>query len=230
MDANQKGLTHLVNDIFNTEMQEIQCAEAAEQMVLCADALLSDEESQRRYPQLWRHMRVCVDCAREYQMLMELAHLESAGQLSRPADIPPIPDSSESSLLSRIERSVRAIFPGFAPDLSAALTRSERLGTEPVEVEFGDGDVVITLDVDKSEQHPSTRDLFCQIEVADGELMSQLESQPVWLRISQTDAIVQDQALDEMGDSCFSSIEPGTYDLHVSLGGQEYVVQGIGIP
>lgn len=81
MSNKQDPLTHLVEDVFATRDNEIQCDEAQILMARCADALLNEEASRQQYPALWHHFRFCPDCAEEYQMVMHLAQLEVDGQL-----------------------------------------------------------------------------------------------------------------------------------------------------
>ena len=81
MKEEEKRLIKMLQDVFATEEDEIQCDAASIQMIQSAEAQLSDEASQKRFPELWRHFRVCSDCRREYRMLNDMIHLEETGQL-----------------------------------------------------------------------------------------------------------------------------------------------------
>jgi hypothetical protein len=88
MHKKQGSLARLVQDMFETQDEEIQCEEAGVLIGRSADALLSDEDSQKQYPALWRHFHFCSNCAEEYALAMELARLEAAGQLEQPTLAP----------------------------------------------------------------------------------------------------------------------------------------------
>jgi hypothetical protein len=88
MNKKHGSLTHLIQAIFDTQADEIQCEAAGIQIARSADASLSDAESQQQYPLMWRHFHFCASCAQEYRLVMELARLEAAGQLEQPTLVP----------------------------------------------------------------------------------------------------------------------------------------------
>jgi hypothetical protein len=227
MHEEQDSLARLVQDVFATRDDEIQCEEAGILIARCADALLSDDESRRQYPALWHHFRFCPDCAQEYRMVLDLAQLEAAGQLERPAHIPPLPDGGGPALWARAKDALTALFPGFPPTLVEAVTRGDAWGFEPVEVTLAQGELQIAFDVAPNERDADLRDLFCTVSAADPE---SLEGAPVWLQLGDEGPAVREKALDELGDVAFARLSPGRYALRLHLAGREYVVTGIVLP
>jgi hypothetical protein len=84
MSGKKDALKHLVEDVFSTREDEIQCEEAEAMMARCAEAGLSDKDARDQYPALWHHFRFCPDCAEEYRLVMALAQMENTGQLKPP--------------------------------------------------------------------------------------------------------------------------------------------------
>ena len=185
MKEQEKALRKLVEDIYTTQELEIQCEEAGIQMVLSADAQLADEASRRQYPALWHHMRFCSDCRSEYEVLGELARLEAEGRLVRPARIPRPPSLEPPA--SRLKNIVSALFPGFslAP---AALQRSLAMGSKPVTVILGAGELTVDISVAASEAAPESRDVFCAVTAAHEALSAAIEGAIAWLEETATGA------------------------------------------
>lgn len=224
MTNEKKRLVRMVHDIFTTQEDEIQCDAASTQMVLATEAKLSEEESQKRFPQLWRHFRVCSDCLHEYRMLQDMIHLEETGQLDYPEVVPPVPkrnqpaDWSPPNVIDVISR----IFPGFSPSLVPALTRGDAIDIEPVEMDMDD-QVRLALSVDIHEAEPDLRDLFGTIVKED----ESLAGSPVQLQLEKEGPVIQETALDESGDFYFSAMKTGQYTLRFQVGEQVYTVSNI---
>jgi hypothetical protein len=227
MNNEQNSPAHLVRDIFATRDDEIQCKEAGTLIVRCADALLSDEQARRQYPALWHHFRFCPDCAQEYRMVIELARLEAAGQLERPAHIPPLPDGGGPTVWKWATDALTALFPGFPLALVEDGARSKDWDFEPVEVTLAQGELQIALDTATNELNAGLCDLFCTVSTAAQET---LEGAPVWLQLGDEGPAVREEALDELGDVSFARLQPGRYTLRLHLAGREYVVTGIVLP
>jgi hypothetical protein len=96
MDPKGDRARRLVEDIFATRDDEIQCADARTLMASCAVELLADEQARQRYPALATHFRFCSNCAEDYRALMTVARQEAAGGVSIPA-APARPTASESN-------------------------------------------------------------------------------------------------------------------------------------
>jgi hypothetical protein len=233
MGRTADNLRRLVDDLFVTTDDEIQCEEAAIQMALCAEALLSVEASQQQYPQLWRHLRFCADCANEYHLLLELAHQEAAGQLKRPARLPLAPLSKLPPVGSLSWATpITALFAGFhlVPAQLAARQRGQSLGIEPVRMNFADGRLALELDIEASDSDPALRDLYCRVETDDPQMADACDGAPIWLEREISAAIEYEGALDELGGAILSGVAPGAYSLHLRLAGQEYTLLEVKLP
>src|SRR5688572_13366828 len=113
MPTDQERFARLVQHIYTTHGDEIQCDQAADLMVLSAVALLTPAESRRQYPALWRHLERCADCTVEYQMLMELAQQEAEGILPTVTALPPVPTRSQHAPAQWLQDTLAVLFPGF---------------------------------------------------------------------------------------------------------------------
>ncbi len=160
-------------------------------------------------------------------MVIELARLEAAGQLERPAHIPPLPDGGGPVTWKRAKDALTALFPGFPPALVEAVTRGDDWGIEPAKVTLAQGELQVTFDVATNERDAGLRDLFCTVSVAGQEA---LEGAPVWLQLGDEGPAVREKALDELGDVFFARLRPGRYALRLHLAGREYIVTGIVLP
>lgn len=231
------GLVRLVNDLYAVQHDDILYDEAVVLMQRCADGLLSDEESQAQFPKLWRYFKLDPDSYDEYKMLMDLAQLEMAGQLSQPAYIPPMPTEEPTGIrrwFKGVKDVIRASFSGFTMQPSLVRrTRTHMLGFEPVEMEFEEGNLIITFelanDANSSTERP-LRKLHCFVETEDEALEERLEFTPVCLQEASSGMLVQEGALNELGDVTFSSLPAGDYTFRLYLAGQEYVVEQLIIP
>lgn len=234
MKEKSNSLVRLVQDIFSLRGDEIQCKHAGVLIAQCADALFSDEESQRQYSALWRHFHFCPDCAAEYYALMDMVRLEAAGQLEQPARIPSRPDKDRPARWPLLQDAVRALFPGFSPALAEAIARGKEqdVGSETnlVDVALAGGKLQILFDVAINEQDANLRDLFCTVSTADEDLQAAFEGSPVWLQMGDDGPSVQEKALNELGGVTFSHMPPGTYTFRLHLGGREYAVTGVTLP
>jgi len=219
----------LLDDIFATSYNELQCDMADTLMAKSTHDGLSDEESQRQYPLLWQHFQFCPDCAEEYRMLVTLTHLEMTGQLQKPSRIPPIPGVTKPSLIKQIKEIIAKQFPGFQPALTLAIERgSGSLDMEPVEIEL-DMNYAVQFDLTPDEENTIYRHLYCTLLAEDDALVATNEGCSVWLQVSDG-GIVQEGAIDELGDFAFFHIKPDDYLIGLSLSGQEYVISNISVP
>lgn len=230
MGPDQNNDVALVTAIFDTTPNEIQCDIASDIMSRSAEQRLSSEESQAQFPTLWQHFRMCPDCYREYQMLVELIRLEDTDQLVEPTTIPTVPVGQNLSWLTRLEDALTTVFAGFQSATAAPNVRGETLGVEPVQLTVGDGRIALAFDVERSEQDPQQRDFFCLVEVLTDEDTSLLEAAPVWLQLGDDGPVLYEATLDELGETVFVNLPPARYTFWLRIGQQRYGVKDLIIP
>lgn len=226
------GLHRLVEDIFATRTDEVQCEEAAIQMVLCADQLMTTDEARQQFPALFHHFHFCPDCAIEYQMLMELARLETVGQLAAVERIPPRPPLIEATgnLLASMQEVIRFLFTGFTLAPADLPVRGLTFGLLPTIIELAGDKITVELDVARSKVDPAQRILFCRVETSASEIEDNLAGSPVWLTVESTGKAEQRQILNEAGEVGFDQLAPGHYQCWLQLAGQTYVIDGLVLP
>ena len=224
MSKHKDNPERLLAAIYQTAEAEIQCDMAHQLIARCADALAREAALPQAHPQLWQHLQLCADCAAEYALTLELAHLESAGELARPAKIPPVPAlEPERSFWERVTRVFQVAFPGFAPAAWAAVRSGGPLPPEPAYIALGEA--TLSLDVVANADDPALRDLLLTLEAAD------VEGTPLALQVGDaTGPVVQEQVCDALGDACFHSLPPGDYTVRVLWRGSEYRVPEIRVP
>lgn len=233
-NSQNNGLARLVQNIEAVRDDDLWYDEAMWLMQRCADELLSDDASQAQYPQLWQFFRLNPECYEEYQMLMDLARLEAAGGLIQPVTIPPMPSQKPSGIgswFNDTKEAMTALFSGFSRQVAMAhRSLSTTLKFEPVEVELDDGALLITFDVEVNATDQQRRNLHCWVETEEEAVEAQFEASPVWLQQGYSQLIVQEQALNELGDVTFSLVSSGEYTFRLYLAGQEYVVEKLVLP
>ena len=232
MNDKQNGAICLAHDIYSTEQNEIQCDAASDAMILSTEAGLPADASRRQHPMLWHHMAICVDCAREYQMLVELTQVDLA-TASLPEQIPPIPQLAPVGVGQQLSNVITQLFPGFGPAMQSALTRGSTLSIDPVEIELGAGELLLEIDVEANEHDPRRRDLYCQIDTEVQEEMDALEGAPIWLRRAEDeehDGTFLEQSLDELGSTFFQQLHPGTYMFGLQVSDRTYSITDITLP
>lgn len=233
----------LLNDIFATRPDEIQCDQVADEIVQCADRRLTDDEARERHPAMYHHFRYCEECANEYAMVMDFVRQDAAGLVLRPVQIPPLPaygapaavqiserrladgqstDVDESGLMTAVRRIANWLSDALTPPMQLALVRGRQLGDRPVTAAMEGGEVTLTLILKAEPASPHTRRLDCIVETMSAKLEAALDSAPIQLVNEEDGKIVQDQLLNEVGDATFTGIAPGVYALQWSLAGQDY--------
>jgi hypothetical protein len=231
MAREEDKFKRLVEEIFATRDDEIQCREAEDLIARCSDALLADEEVRRQYPQLWHHLGLCPDCAEVFRGVMALARDEAEGHLPQPERRPPVPDEEESQMQQTPGETVSRLFAGFSSRMAAAVTRGETGIVEPVTITFPEDGVSVTLDVAPAVSDPQRRDLYCTVTTEGDRPAQSPEGAPVWLQTAEYKTVVVEKTLDDLGDALFEGIAPGTYGLRLCLAGnKEYRIAQIEIP
>lgn len=229
-------LRRLKADINSTSDFEVYCSRVGILIARCTQALLTNDESHRQYPEMWQHFRFCADCAAEYGMAMDVARMEQSEPFAEIKCMPPRPDAGSPFVWRQAKDAILALFPGFSPALGAALTRSGAVASdldlaEPVGVTLGEGQGLrIEFELAVNEQNRKLRDLFCILWTDDDEIRNALEAAPVWLKAGDQGSAVRKGAWDDLGEVSFSAIQPGEYSLHLQVAGQEYDVLGIRVP
>ncbi|MEM5774572.1 MAG: hypothetical protein AAGU05_06180 [Anaerolineaceae bacterium] len=74
-------ISRLLKRVNNTVENEINCSVCLEQISRYVDLELATGQAGQRMPQVAQHLGQCGVCHEEYQMLHELAVLESQGGL-----------------------------------------------------------------------------------------------------------------------------------------------------
>jgi hypothetical protein len=72
---------HLLENIQNTQEEEISCSECFDQVAHFVEVELSGEDAAARMPQLRQHLDQCPACRAEYETLRDLQRLENKGGL-----------------------------------------------------------------------------------------------------------------------------------------------------
>lgn len=229
MTGKEQDISKFLQDIFAANDEEIQCSEAGTQMIQSANADLTQEASQARYPALWQHFRVCSDCAREYDLLLALTNLEATGKLEQPAHIPPPPDEGKPALWRRAKAAVTAVFPGFTPELAAAVTRGHDPLFAPITVSVWNERLFVEFDVALHENDQQYRDLYITMTSEDEGLANLLDGIPLWLQVNDEGPAVYQEILLE-ADAVFRHVSPGTYTLRWQVAGQECAVTNVDLP
>jgi hypothetical protein len=222
----QKGIVHLLQDVFATKDHEIHCDQTTILMARSIHEQLSEDEGRRQYPELWHHFHFCPNCAQEYQMLGELVRLEANQQLVHPWHIPLPPDEGKPARWGFPNNVIQTLFPGFSFALAtdARLVRQER---EVVEVSLAQSSVLIEFDVASHGDEAQLYDLFCYVSVTDEALCDYVDGALVWVQLGDDGPAIQEKALDELGEVTFARLPAGKYALRLQLAGQTYAVTGI---
>jgi hypothetical protein len=74
-------LTEWFKHIHDTQEEEISCSACLDQISQYVDLELAGGDIARAMPQVRHHLDQCQVCSEEYQLLRELARLESEGNL-----------------------------------------------------------------------------------------------------------------------------------------------------
>jgi hypothetical protein len=72
--------------IRQTQVEEIDCSECLDGVSQYVDLELAHRDAAARMPRVWHHLEQCGVCHEEYQILLDLAGMEQAGEL------PPVDD------------------------------------------------------------------------------------------------------------------------------------------
>ncbi len=74
-------LKRWVHNIFTTQDEEIDCAQAYEALSQYVDMEISGEEAASLLPYVRQHLEQCRECHESYEALLEIVCLEAAGEL-----------------------------------------------------------------------------------------------------------------------------------------------------
>lgn len=232
MSSEPKIINQLVTNIYAARDNDISCDRSAILMTRCADALYSEEESKREYPELWRHLKVCADCAEEYKAIMEIALLEAAGKLEETALPIHFIRKEGVPIWDLAKGAVTAFFAGFAPATAPSFrpVRGFQSNFKPIKTVMANGQLSVELEVKVNEENPQRLDLYCRLTTDDPALEDQFEGTVVWLQLSSMGTAIQVQTFDNLGDALFPAIEPDSYIVRWRLADQEYAIQDVKLP
>ncbi len=73
-------LSRFLRRVQQTREQEINCSECLDQISRYVDLELSAGVPERTLPQVRQHLEQCTVCQEEYQLLRDLARLETSNQ------------------------------------------------------------------------------------------------------------------------------------------------------
>lgn len=75
---NRNKFEQLINRIYKTADEEIDCVQAGELIAAYVDALVDQAPLESRYGDIRLHLDQCSDCEDLYESLLRIAELESA--------------------------------------------------------------------------------------------------------------------------------------------------------
>lgn len=228
MDETERSLRRLMEDIFITEQDELYCDRALAYMAQSVDMGLDETASRRRFPALWHHFRFCPDCIVEYDMLLALAHADSEQILPTTLKIPPRPGSKQPTRWLFDHKAITARFPGFGLSQAAPHFRGEEGERHSLPIHLGA--LLIQLGVTSDEAQPDRYDIFCTIATSDDSLAAMLIGISVWLQQGEEGPVVQEQQLDEFGETHFAAVLPGRYTVRLQVADQTYGLHQVDVP
>ena len=226
MSTESNGADQLIRDIFSTSEAEIQCDEAIYHLARAAAQQLDETAFATQFGALKQHLAFCTNCREEFALLQELAQ-EEAGQAITAPYAPPLPENGRFPVWERAKNLLNIQFPGFAPLLGTALSRGEELGFEPTAVSLPETSFTLELDVGISEMDASERELFITLLADNAEA---IEGSSLWLHRDINGPVIQEQALNALGDVTFTQLQPGTYALRLFLADRHYAISAIQLP
>lgn len=228
MDETERNLRRLIDDIFTTEEDELSCDRALVSMAQSVDMGLDENASRRRFPALWHHFRFCPDCAAEYEMLLSLVQAESEQLLPATLAIPPRPGGKQPTHWRFEHSAITALFSGFSFSQAATRLRSEEGERKAPPINMGP--LVIQLGVAPNEEHSGSYDVFCTVTTSDDALLVLLMGTSVWLQQGEEGPVVQEQQLDEFGETHFVTVLPGRYTVRLQIADQTYGLYRVDVP
>lgn len=217
--TDKKALARLVRDVMDTGVRELTEDEALLLMAQAAESGLTEEQSRRQFPDLWRYFRFHPDAREQYDILLDSFELSPA---PRRRPIPARPDSI--SLWERVKDAITSVFPTFdAPAYAPSLARGETLRTAVVPL---DDTYRLAVTIAVSDDDPQQRQLTLLVETDDAAARAMLEGSPVWLQVGDDGPTILELALDPYGGlDVAESMAPGRYTLRLQLGGRHYAVK-----
>ena len=80
-------LERWLQNIYNTQDEEISCSECFDLVSHFVEVELSGENAVAKMPQLKQHLDQCAACRQEYETLRDLGRLENEGGLPSSHDL-----------------------------------------------------------------------------------------------------------------------------------------------
>ncbi len=76
-------LNRWIHNIFATQNEEMDCAQASEALSQYVDVEASGQEAACLLPDVCQHLQQCRECNESYEALLEIACLEAGGELPK---------------------------------------------------------------------------------------------------------------------------------------------------
>lgn len=76
-----------LQNIYNTQEEEISCSECFEAVSHFVEVELSGADAVAQMPKVKQHLEQCPACRQEYETLRDLQHLENEGNLPSVDDL-----------------------------------------------------------------------------------------------------------------------------------------------
>lgn len=228
-DQPRNGLYQLIADIYAADPDPLSCQVAHRLIGLVADSHLDDAAAQLQYPDLFRHLDACADCADRYHVVTEYARLEVDGVLPNPPTIPPLPAALHQATGGWLERLVRVLFPGF-PTLEPAMALRGSMGLSPVSIALDESGIVVEVQVQSSSVSNDLRTLHCSFSWPEQTELTGSRVVEASLEWEETGEEQQALTGDLAAGVTFLDIEPALYRLLLTIDDQNYVIESIEIP
>ncbi|GIK72594.1 MAG: hypothetical protein BroJett021_15820 [Chloroflexota bacterium] len=228
-DQPRNGLYQLIADIYAADPDPLSCQVAHRLVGLVVDNQFDDDTAKLQYPDLFRHLDACTDCADRYHMVTEYARLEADGALPNPSSIPALPAELHQAKGGWMERLVRLLFPGF-PAATPAMALRGSMGLSPVSIALDDLGIVVEIQVQSSSISDDLRSLHCSFSWT--ERAEHIENSIVEALLEWEETGEEEQALtgNLATGVTFLDIEPALYRLLLTIDDQNYVIESIEIP
>jgi hypothetical protein len=214
---------HLIQDIYSTRTDEIQCDEAQIQMAQCASLSLDEQAAQQQYPALFQHFRFCADCEAEYNMLLDLLQVEASQQAPQLAHIPPRPIAITAASLSEkpspLRRLIEALFVPLS--LQTAAVRGDIY-------QYQTPQLVLNLYSNKAVGKARTWTLHGMVRTIQGQAFTNIED-VILIKLAEPDAAKQHASIEQDASFIFKGLEAGKYSLTLMTPEEEVFIRSFDV-
>ena len=225
-----KNLIKAMDRVYSAEQSDITCQAAAVFMAQIVDQDSREQglELSAQFPELFRHLKVCTDCAAEYQILLSFAEAV-ADESGSPITVPARPDRKNlfETALAAVDKLIN--FPGFGR-LATGPVRGGNLDVAPAEIDLGGG-FLLEIDLALNPKNSALRDIFVSVQA--GDEMSDIELEGVSVSLAEVGEHEQiaTAMLDRYGEALLPAVAPDIfYFLQIELNSIVSRVQYIKLP